>query len=160
MPGARRLIHHVSFWTDWLLQRVKLLEIFRQLSVSDDRCSERRSGARALASAKRAPDRKPGGAGRALRPPLHAASDQAFTAALARVRVLPEIKPFFHGVGFAIIGPQSLIAHEPGAADSWWPVPRQRVQGTVCGGSGSAVRMRIVPRPRQMGHREDMGVAG
>ena len=35
-------------------------------------------------------------------------------AALARVRVLPEIEPFFHGLGFAIIGPQCLIAHWPG----------------------------------------------
>ena len=41
-----------------------------------------------------------------------------------------------------------------------WPVPRQRVQGTICGGSGSAERMRIVPRPRQVGHWEDMGLLG
>ena len=36
------------------------------------------------------------------------------TAALAGVRVLPEIEPFFHGIEVAIIGPQSLIAHGPG----------------------------------------------
>ena len=31
---------------------------------------------------------------------------------------------------------------------------------TICGGSGSAERMRIVPRPRQVGHWEDMGLLG
>ena len=41
--------------------------------------------------------------------------DQAFTAALAGVWVFPEIEPFFHGAGVAIIGPQSLIAHGPGS---------------------------------------------
>ena len=44
-------------------------------------------------------------------------------------------------------------------AKQLWSVPRQREQGTIWGGSGSAVRMRIVPRPRQVGHTEDMGSA-
>jgi hypothetical protein len=39
-------------------------------------------------------------------------------------------------------------------------VPLQRVQGSICGGSGSAERMRIVPRPRQVGHCEGMGLLG
>jgi hypothetical protein len=39
-------------------------------------------------------------------------------------------------------------------------VPLQREQGTICGGSGSAERMRIVPRPRQVGHWEGMGLLG
>ena len=39
-------------------------------------------------------------------------------------------------------------------------MPLQRVQGTICGGSGSAERMRIVPRPRQVGHWEGMGLLG
>ena len=45
-------------------------------------------------------------------------------------------------------------------AKQLWSVPRQREQGTIWGGSGSAVRMRIVPRPRQVGHSEDMGLLG
>ena len=32
------------------------------------------------------------------------------------------------------------------------------VQGTIFGGPGSAERMRIVPRPRQVGHWEGMGL--
>ena len=58
-----------------------------------------------------------------LRCGVHAAQEKAPAGrgsvrrkgyALARVRVLPEIKPFFHGLGFAIIGPQCLISHWPG----------------------------------------------
>ena len=72
-----------------------------------------------------APQAAPDGLGAGIdndRPDYHvycAAINRPGTeAAVARttrgVRVLPEIEPFFHGVGFAIIGPQSLIAHGPG----------------------------------------------
>ena len=59
-----------------------------------------------------------------------------------------------------LLGRKALSRIGGGVAGAWWPVPRQRVQGTICGGSGSAVRMRIVPRPRQVGHTEDMGLPG
>ena len=59
--------------------------------------------------------------------------DQAFTAALAGVRVLPEIEPFFHGVGVAIIGPQSLIAHGPGSCGLV-------VAGSAAAGAGHGLR--------------------
>jgi hypothetical protein len=39
---------------------------------------------------------------------FHVNATKPFTAALAVVRVLPEIEPFFHGVGITIIGPQSF----------------------------------------------------
>ena len=62
--------------------------------------------------------------------------------------------------GLRLLGRKALSRIGGGVAGAWWPVPRQRVQGTICGGSGSAVRMRIVPRPRQVGHTEDMGLPG
>ena len=65
--------------------------------------------------------------------------EQGFTAALAQVRVLPEIEPFFHGVGFAIIGPQSLITHGGGvrARDG-------RLRGSGCRARFAAARGRLL----------------
>ena len=59
--------------------------------------------------------------------------EQGFTAALAQVRVLPEIEPFFHGVGFAIIGPQSLITHWRGSCG-------RVVAGPAAAGAGHDLR--------------------
>src|SRR4051812_45619420 len=82
-------------------------------------------------------------------------------AALAGVRVLPEIEPFFHRLGFAIIGSQSLIAHWPGNCGLV-------VAGSTTAGAGHGLRRLgvgcedadCVPRPRQMGHTEGMGLLG
>ena len=62
--------------------------------------------------------------------------------------------------GLRLLGRKALSCVGGGAAGLLWPVPLQRVQGTICGGSGSAERMRIVPRPRQVGHWEGMGLRG
>ena len=62
--------------------------------------------------------------------------------------------------GLRLSGRKALLCMGGGAAGLLWPVPLQRVQGTICGGSGSAERMRIVPRPRQVGHWEGMGLLG
>ena len=62
--------------------------------------------------------------------------------------------------GLRLSGRKALSYVGGGAAGLLWPVPLQRVQGTICGGSGSAERMRIVPRPRQVGHWEGMGLRG
>jgi hypothetical protein len=59
-----------------------------------------------------------------------------------------------------LLGRKALSCTGEGVAGSLWPVPRQRVQGTICGGSGSAERMRMVPRPRQVGHWEGMDLLG
>jgi hypothetical protein len=63
-------------------------------------------------------------------------------------------------VGLRLSGRKAWSCVGEGVAGLLWPVPRQRVQGTICGGSGSAERMRIVPRPRQVGHSEGMGLLG
>jgi hypothetical protein len=59
-----------------------------------------------------------------------------------------------------LLGRKALSCIGEGVAGLLWPVPPQRVQGTICGGSGSAERMRIIPRPRQVGHWEGMGLLG
>ena len=63
-------------------------------------------------------------------------------------------------LGLRLLGRKTLSRVGEGVAGLLWPVPRQRVQGTICGGSGSAERMRIVPRPRQVGHWEGMDLLG
>ena len=59
--------------------------------------------------------------------------EQGFTAALAQVRVLPEIEPFFHEVGFAIIGPQSLIMRWRGSCG-------RVMAGSAAAGAGHDLR--------------------
>ena len=61
-------------------------------------------------------------------------------------------------LGLRLSGRKALSCVGEGVAGLLWPVPRQRVQGTICGGSASAERMRMVPRPRQVGHWEGMGL--
>ena len=64
-------------------------------------------------------------------------SERGFAAALARVP--PEIEPFFHGVGFAIIGPQGFIVHWRGSCGLV-------VAGSAAGGAGhvfAAARVRL-----------------
>ena len=63
-------------------------------------------------------------------------------------------------LGLRLSGRKAWSCVGEGIAGLLWPVPRQRVQDTICGGSGSAERMRIVPRPRQVGHSEGMGLLG
>ena len=64
-------------------------------------------------------------------------SERGFTAALAGVP--PEIEPFFHGVGFANIGPQGFIVHWRGSCGLV-------VAGSAAGGAGhvfAAARVRL-----------------
>jgi hypothetical protein len=65
---------------------------------------------------------------------------------------LPEIEPFFHGVGVALIWPQSLIAHGPGSCGLVVAGSRQRVQGTICGGCEDA----DCSASKTVGHTEDV----
>ena len=71
------------------------------------------------------------GAGRATNGEVNDAKGKA--AALAWIRVLPEIEPFFHGVGFAIIGPQGFIVYWRGSCGLV-------VAGSAAAGAGHDLR--------------------
>ena len=69
---------------------------------------------------------------------------------------LPEIEPFFHGLGLRLLGRKALSRMGRGAAGSWWPVPD----------SGCRARFAAVGEDADcsasttVGHTEDMGFAG